>query len=237
MFAVADGMGGQNAGEVASGLAVKTAREWLENNSVENLSLTMVEELFAQANQEIWSYAQSHPEASGMGTTLTLLLIEGDRAVVGHIGDSRLYRFRNNKLEQLTNDHTLVGEQVRMGKLTIEQARVHPTRHILSRVLGVRQFVNPDIFMLDLKENDLFLICSDGVSGMVEDKILEKYLSEKDASNLAKAIVDEANERGGKDNCTAVTVKIEKLPVAMPGRFSFDRLYSMLSHWKDAGTI
>lgn len=237
LFAVADGMGGQNAGEIASGLAVKTAKEWFKNNLIENLCPELVEDLFSTLNQEVWGYAQKHPEASGMGTTISLMLIKGSKAIVGHIGDSRLYRMRNGKLEQMTNDHTLVAEQVRMGKLSPEEARVHPTRHILSRVLGVRQFVVPDIFSIDLKENDVFLICSDGVSGMVVDEEIRRQLSEENPERLAESIIAAANAGGGKDNCTAVTLKIEQLPVVFPGRFSIDRLKSIISHWGDAGLI
>lgn len=237
LFAVADGMGGQNAGEVASGLAVQAAKEWLENNSVKNLSINMVEELFSQVNQTIWDYSQKHSEASGMGTTMSLMLIEGSKAVVGHIGDSRIYRLRNGKLEQLTNDHTLVAEQLRMGKLTPEQARVHPTRHILSRVIGGRQFVVPDIFFTDLQKNDIFLICSDGVTGMIMDEEIKHQLSGLDASILANMVVKAANAGGGKDNCTAITLKIEELPVVSPGRFSFARFRNVISHWGDAGSV
>lgn len=237
MFVVADGMGGQNAGEVASGLAVGTAKKWLESSNVTQISLEVVEELFAIINQEIWAYAQSHPEAAGMGTTFTMLVMQKSLAICGHIGDSRLYRLRDDRLEQLTSDHTLVGEQVRMGKLTIEQARVHPTRHILSRVLGVRQFVVPDIFSVDVRADDVFLLCSDGVSGMIEDGEIARQMAQKEYEELAGSIVDAANKAGGKDNCTAVTIKIDKLPLENPGRFSLARLKNLISHWGEAGTI
>ena len=111
-----------------------------------------------------------------MGNTLTMLIAWGSRAQVVHIGDSRLYRLRGDSLVQLTNDHSLVAEQVRLGKLTPEQARTHPTRHILSRVMGSRQFVVPDIFETDLQVNDVFMICSDGITGMIEDVRIKEIL-------------------------------------------------------------
>ncbi|MEW6712254.1 MAG: Stp1/IreP family PP2C-type Ser/Thr phosphatase [Candidatus Riflebacteria bacterium] len=237
MFAVADGMGGQNAGEIASGLAVETARRWLESVKLNKISIEIVEELFAQINLEIWNYAQKNPEASGMGTTLTMVLIHQSTAICAHIGDSRLYRLRNNQFAQLTNDHTLVGEQVRMGKMTLEQARVHPTRHILSRVLGARQFVTPDIFSVELVPGDIFLLCSDGVYGMITDQQILDQLKQPEFSELAGSIIDAANAGGGKDNCTAVVLKIEELPIASPGRFSLTRLRNLISHWGEAGSV
>ncbi|MGM0599640.1 MAG: Stp1/IreP family PP2C-type Ser/Thr phosphatase [Candidatus Rifleibacteriota bacterium] len=237
VFAVADGMGGQNAGEVASGLAVKTTIEWLESNTIDQLSISLVEDLISQINQQIWSYAQRNPEAAGMGTTYTMVIIKASDAIVGHIGDSRLYRYRNDKLEQMTNDHSLVAEQVKSGKLSLEQARIHPTRHILSRVLGARQFVVPDIFKLDLNQKDIFLICSDGVNGMIEDKEIAELIKNVDLPELAQAVVEAANAGGGKDNCTAVAFCIDQLPFVIPGRFSLDRLRDIISHWRDAGAI
>ena len=237
MFVVADGMGGQNAGEIASGMAVKITAEWLEQNTIDQLSISLVEDLISQINQQIWNYAQKNPDAAGMGTTYTMMIIKGSDAIVGHIGDSRLYRYRDDKLEQITNDHSLVAEQVKSGKLSPEQARVHPTRHILSRVLGPRQFVVPDIFKLELKENDVFLICSDGVNGMIEDKKIAEIIKTVDLPELAQAIIEAANAGGGKDNCTAVSFCIDQLPFVIPGRFSFDRLRDIISHWRDAGTI
>lgn len=237
LFAVADGMGGQNAGEIASGMAVKSAQSWLREGEASELSIEVVEELFAQINQELWNYAQSHSEASGMGTTLTILLIKGNKAICGHIGDSRMYRWRKGQLQQITNDHTLVAEQVKMGKLTPEQARSHPTRHILSRVLGVRQFVCPEVFEIDLQKGDLLLLCSDGVYGMLPDDEIARHLQQKEMQELAGSLIDAANSAGGRDNCTAVTLKIEELPVSNPGRFSLARLRNLISHWGEAGSI
>jgi serine/threonine protein phosphatase PrpC len=172
-----------------------------------------------------------------MGTTLTLIVIAGQKAIVGHIGDTRLYRFRNDLMEQLTNDHSLVAEQVKTGKLTKEQAMSHPTRHILCRVLGVRQFVQPEIFVTDLQVKDSFLLCSDGVCGMIDDQKINKKFAEVEVVQLAQEVVAEANAAGGKDNCTAVAFSIEELPITMPGRFSLDRFRNIISNWGNAGTV
>ncbi|HPW58562.1 MAG TPA: Stp1/IreP family PP2C-type Ser/Thr phosphatase [Candidatus Rifleibacterium sp.] len=237
LLAVADGMGGQNAGEVASGLAVRAIAEWFESNSLENFSPQLIEEMFATVNAAVWSHAQENPDTKGMGTTMTMMVIKGARAIVGHIGDSRLYRLRGGKLEQLTNDHSLVGEQVRMGKLTPEAARVHPTRHILSRVMGTRQFVVPDIFETELKSSDVLLLCSDGLSGMVEDFQIEELLRNTVPSRAAKKLIEAANQAGGKDNSTVVVAQIEELPVTFPGLFSFARLAKLLLSYGNAGSV
>lgn len=237
LLAVADGMGGQNAGEVASGMAIKSAAEWFTSNVIDNISVQLLEDMFSFINASVWGYAQEHSETSGMGTTLTLMLIRGEKAMVGHIGDSRLYRLRNNQFEQLTSDHSLVAEQVRMGKLTVEAARIHPGRHILSRVLGGRQFVVPDIFEIDLQVNDLFMLCSDGISGMLENRQIEKVLVENKVSCVSRVLVDAANRAGGKDNSTVVTFVVNSLPVTFPGFFSFERLAKILASYGNAGSV
>ncbi|MBU1105256.1 MAG: protein phosphatase 2C domain-containing protein [Candidatus Riflebacteria bacterium] len=237
LFAVADGMGGQNAGEVASGIAMKSSIEWFSASAHEPLNIQLVEEMFAQINAAVWGHSQEHADTSGMGNTLTLMLIKGDRALVGHIGDTRLYRLRDGELVQLTHDHSLVAEQVRMGKLTPEQGRVHPTRHILSRVIGGRQFVVPDIFETDLQVNDVYLICSDGVTGMVEDAQIKDILLHNSPDSAAEKLVETANRAGGKDNSTAVTFAFEQLPVVFPSRYSLQRLASLLFNKVCAGGI
>jgi protein phosphatase len=237
LLAVADGMGGQNAGEVASGLAVKCAADWFRANRFDNFSPQLLEEMFACVNAAVWGHSQEHPETSGMGTTFTMVLFHESRALVGHIGDSRLYRLRDKKLVQITNDHSLVGEQVRMGKLSPEAARVHPTRHILSRVLGSRQFVVPDIFETDLQVGDVLLLCSDGLSGMVEDSQIEELLTGCPVAKAARSLINAANTAGGKDNSTVVVVGIDSLPVSFPGKFSLNRLAKLIFCHGNAGLV
>lgn len=237
LFAVADGMGGQNAGEVASAIAMKTVAEWFSANAGNAMSVPMLEEMFSQTNSAVWGYSQDHPETSGMGNTLTMMITWGDKALVGHIGDSRLYRLRGDSMVQLTNDHSLVAEQVRLGKLTPEQARVHPTRHILSRVMGSRQFVVPDIFETDIQVNDVFMMCSDGVTGMIEDARIKDILVENQPENAAVKLVEAANRAGGKDNSTAVVFAFDQLPLAFPARYSFERLLNHLFNKVNAGGV
>lgn len=235
LFLVADGMGGQDAGEVASAIAVKTSRSWLSNNLSDKLTEEFVENMIVNVNQEVWKYSQEHSETAGMGTTYTALLLSRTKAIVGHVGDSRLYRVRNKKLEQLSKDHSLVAEQVRMGKLTPEQARTHPTRNILSRVVGGRQFIKPEVFSIELKENDTIFICSDGIFGMIEDNVIEEILNHEDISAASKKLVEAANKGGGKDNSTAIVLNVGKLPVSFPGKLSFQRLKKTIAHWGEDG--
>ncbi len=238
LFAVADGMGGQNAGEVASSIAMKTIAESFSSSAGgSSLNVQMLEEMFSQTNSAVWGYSQEHPETSGMGNTLTMLIAWGGRALIGHIGDSRLYRLRGDSLTQLTNDHSLVAEQVRLGKLTPEQARVHPTRHILSRVMGSRQFVVPDIFETDIQVNDVFMMCSDGVTGMIEDVMIKEILTGNQPENAAVKLVEAANRAGGKDNSTAVVFAFDQLPLVFPARYSFERLINQFFNKVYAGGV
>lgn len=237
LFAVADGMGGQNAGEIASGISMKEAAAFFRQGSEDGATSNEVEEMIGHINSRVWTHAQNKAETSGMGNTLTLMLVGKKNAVIGHIGDSRLYRLRESKLEQLTADHTLVAEQVRMGKLSAEAARVHPTRHILSRAIGSRQFVIPDIFSVELVAGDTFMLCSDGVSGMIDDKAIKEILLQNSAENAAIKIIEAANAAGGKDNATAVVINFDQLPVTFPSKFSFKRLGMLLKNMRNAGAV
>ena len=235
LFAVADGMGGQNAGEVASSIAVTTARKCFAQLNSAKVTEANLEEMFTVINQAVWDYSQSHKETSGMGTTFTTAILSGSRAIIGHVGDSRIYRYRNGILDQLSRDHSLVQEQVRIGKLTREQARTHPTRHILSRVVGGRQFIKPDIFEVELQVGDLFLLCSDGIYGMIEDSEIEKNLKSEPFKDISKKLISSANNAGGKDNSTAIVFRVNSLPISFPGKFSFNRLKKMVSYWGGVG--
>lgn len=237
MFAVADGMGGQNAGEVASAITMKESALWFENTFNGDTDSSVMEEMVGQINAAVWSHAQKHPEASGMGNTLTLLIAIDGKATVAHIGDSRLYRLRDGVLEQLTNDHTLVAEQVRMGKLSAEEARKHPSRHILSRAIGSRQFVVPDILQFELKKSDIFLLCSDGVSGMLEDSEIRKIIADGSPDASARLLVEAANKAGGKDNSTAIVVSFDEVPVTLCTRYSLTRWIQKISGWRNTGTV
>jgi serine/threonine protein phosphatase PrpC len=222
LFAVADGMGGAQAGEVASQLAASA----LEGGDSDRLSgIERIDALIQEANRRIYDRASTDPTASGMGTTMTVALVEGMTVAVGHVGDSRAYLVRNGQMEQLTEDHSLVNELLKTGKLSEEEAQIHPQRSVITRAVGTDPDVDVDVFSIEAEEGDIFLICSDGLSDMVEDEeILELVHAHRDDLEKAvKALVTAANRGGGEDNITAVSFRIssEAAPsledtVAMP---------------------
>jgi PPM family protein phosphatase len=222
LFAVADGMGGAQAGEVASQLAA-SALEAGDSDALEGTK--RLDELIQEANRRIFDRASTDPSASGMGTTMTVALVEGMTVAIGHVGDSRAYLVRGEQMEQLTEDHSLVNELLKSGKLSEEEAQIHPQRSVITRAVGTDPDVDVDGFTIEAEEGDVFLICSDGLSDMVEDEaILEVVHSNRDDLDKAvKALVAAANRGGGEDNITAVAFRIssEATPnledtVAMP---------------------
>ena len=184
LFAVADGMGGAQAGEVASQLAA-SALEAGDSDAQEGTK--RIDELIQEANRRIFDRASTDPSASGMGTTMTVALVEGMTVAIGHVGDSRAYLVRGEAMEQLTEDHSLVNELVKSGKLSEEEAQAHPQRSVITRAVGTDPDVDVDGFTIEAEEGDVFLICSDGLSDMVEDEeILELVLANRD--DLDKAV-------------------------------------------------
>jgi protein phosphatase len=207
LFAVADGMGGAQAGEVASEMAIS---EFVEERDPDESAEHHLEQLAQAANQKIWDMAQADSRHAGMGTTLTAALVDGQNVAVGHVGDSRLYLFRDGELERITRDHSLVEEFVRQGKLTPEQAEKHPQRSVITRALGPERSVEVDTFRIPARDGDVFLLCSDGLSGMVSDDDLAAILSEgRSLGETAARLVDAANQNGGRDNITAVLFRLE----------------------------
>ncbi len=206
LFAVADGMGGARAGEVASGIVVETLQEGMPDSGSEEERLV---ELVRDANRRIHRLARDDEKRAGMGTTLTAAYVGDGSVSFAHVGDSRAYRFRDDELEKLTHDHSLVGEMVRRGKLTEEEAEEHPQRSVITRALGPEAAVEVDSFSTPARAGDLFLLCSDGLTSMVEQQSLAGIL--RDASSLSEAgqgLIDAANERGGRDNITVVVVDL-----------------------------
>ena len=215
VFIVADGMGGHVAGEVASAIVTETVGPGMARAVEEGLSGEELErrglELIERANRAIMERADNEPEKRGMGTTLTMLtLISGGQYLFQQIGDSRGYLFRDGELRQITRDHTVVQQQVERGALTPEQAREHPLSHILTRALGTELNVNSDTFHDETRPGDIFLLCSDGLSGMLPDDRISEIVAESsdDLQQLTDDLVDAANEAGGLDNVTAVVVKV-----------------------------
>ncbi|MGH2710662.1 MAG: Stp1/IreP family PP2C-type Ser/Thr phosphatase [Actinomycetota bacterium] len=199
LFAVADGMGGHQGGEVASSLALETVAKRQGN----------LEQRVQEANAAVFARAAKDPGLSGMGTTLTILLADGDVLRMAHVGDSRAYMLRDGQLRRLTKDHTVVERLVDEGKLTAEEAEIHPQRSILTRALGVDQALHVDQAEIEPKPGDRILLCSDGLTGMVgEDRITEILSASKSPQAAADALVEAANEAGGQDNITAVVIDV-----------------------------
>lgn len=207
--AVADGMGGHNAGEIASALAVKTYAEHMRAAS--RVTAEALRTAVSRANDAVYRASQESPEVSGMGTTFSALAMEGDRAFIAHVGDSRIYLVRRGALMQVTIDHTLVEEMVLKGLITVREARVHPKRNIITRALGTEPRVEIDMLQLDLKQGDVFFLCSDGLTNHVpEREILRAALGEKGWQEKLRHLVGIALENGGQDNITAMFAVYEE---------------------------
>jgi serine/threonine protein phosphatase PrpC len=210
LFAVADGMGGAQAGEVASSAAVAELDAGLPTGkgSIESRLATLV----AKANERVHELSQADAEKAGMGTTLTVVYLSEDDLAVAHVGDSRLYQLRDGKLEQATDDHSLVGELVRRGQLSPEEAEDHPQRSIITRALGPEVDVDVDHHTIAANDGDLFLLCSDGLTSMVGDEqIAEIVAAGKSLEKTGKALVKAANQAGGRDNISVVLFRVEEV--------------------------
>ncbi|MGZ5312763.1 MAG: Stp1/IreP family PP2C-type Ser/Thr phosphatase, partial [Solirubrobacterales bacterium] len=208
IFAVADGMGGAQAGEVASSIAARAFEKNLdESKSAER----QLKEIAQQANTEIHELAEKDSSRAGMGTTLTTALLRGDEVSIAHVGDSRAYVFRDGELKQLTKDHSLVEELRRQGRLTDEEAEEHPQRSIITRALGPEDKVKIDTLSFAARNDDVFLLCSDGLTTMVgEEQIGEILADAKSLKSAVTKLIEAANSAGGRDNITAVAFRLEE---------------------------
>ena len=209
-FVVCDGMGGAAAGEVASHAAVAAMVEAFCGASVEGDASRLLERGIAEANRRVFSQAEREASLHGMGTTLVSLLVRAGRVWIAHVGDSRCYRLRAGSLERMTQDHSLVDEQVRLGQMTPSEAEMSPLRNVITRAVGTRETVTPDVDESATEPGDLFLLCSDGLTKEVAEERLAGLLS-GDASDLpalCQKLIDEANDEGGSDNITAILVRI-----------------------------
>ncbi len=213
LYIIADGMGGHNAGEVASKTSVNVVKDYvIENYSKErykNDRKGLVKEAFLKGNQEVFGLSEGCDELRGMGTTLTMALIEGYMLYTGHIGDSRIYLYRKGNMERLTEDHSLVEELVKNGSISPEEAYNHPQRNIITRALGTQNNVVIDLDCRKLEEGDMLLMCTDGLTTMLNDKEIELMCRETDQPQLlCNKLVSEANIRGGRDNITVIAVRV-----------------------------
>jgi serine/threonine protein phosphatase PrpC len=208
LLIVADGMGGHLGGEVASRMAVETAAEVFKAGGADAGEVLKV--ALETANERVHSASQQDMDLSGMGTTSVCLLFEsGGRGFVGHVGDSRAYRMRGDDFEQITEDHSVVGALIRMGHITEEEARVHPQRNEILRAIGTNAEVEVQVTPLELQPGDRYLLCSDGLSGLVTDAEIAKVLRRNDAQDAVRTLVQMANLEGGNDN---ITVQIAHVP-------------------------
>ena len=208
LFAVADGMGGAQAGEVAARLATAAFREYHEADDLPGEERLAA--IIQEANRRIYDRARVDTDVSGMGTTVTAALLEAGRIVIGHVGDSRAYRLRSGRLEQLTDDHSLVADLVRGGRISAEEAETHPQRSVITRALGTDPEVDVDSLAVDAESGDVYLICSDGLTTMIgDDEILAILERAKSLESAGKDLVKAANRRGGEDNVTVVLFTVE----------------------------
>jgi serine/threonine protein phosphatase PrpC len=212
LFIVCDGMGGHAAGEVASELGVRTIREVYSASKGQDV-ITSIAQAVKSANDAIYSLARAHTEYSGMGTTCVTLVIAGGRAYIVNIGDSRAYIIRDGQMRQVTQDHSWVAEQVRIGLLTEEQARVHAHRNVITRSLGTQPNITADLFVETLRQGDRVLLCSDGLHGYVEEAaISQEVVTQSSAEVAVRDLIDMANANGGPDNISAILVDVLETP-------------------------
>ena len=205
LYGVADGMGGHKGGETASRVAVQVVKNALSRKKPEEDALRMGLEA---ANRRVYGMAGSDENLTGMGTTMTLLW-EGERRIlIGHVGDSRAYRLRDGKLSQITQDHSVVGELLRNQVITPEMAKKHPYRNIITRAVGIDPVVEVDVLSEDKQLDDLWLVCSDGLYNMVDDKDIEKILQTMNEEKAADRLLELALEHGGTDNITFVLGRV-----------------------------
>jgi len=213
VYVVCDGMGGAAAGEIASSLAVDEVLRLfdLRAQGADTSLQTAVEEAVSAANHAIYSRAQRNAQLNGMGTTLVALATDEQRVLVANVGDSRCYRLREGELEQLTLDHSLVEEQVRLGRMTRSEATRSPLRNVITRALGTQNHVTPDFFEIETQPGDLFLLCSDGLTReLSNDKIATLLRDEMPLDEICLSLTKAANKAGGHDNITCVLVKAEE---------------------------
>ena len=211
LFIVADGMGGHAAGEVASEMAVQIVER--ELRAITTLHgdevAKKVDQALRDANRAIYERTMAEVDKQGMGTTASVLLLSGSRYLIGQVGDSRIYLLRNQALKQLTKDHSYVQEQVDAGFLTPEQARYHPYSNVITRCVGASDSVEPDTYGGEMKTGDVFLVASDGLTGMVDDRRLAQLLGARSSpGRIVDALISEANGRGGLDNITAIVIQV-----------------------------
>lgn len=214
VYIVADGVGGNNSGEIASRTAVTMIAAYVKDNPINGIEdENVLQEYFIKClesvNTEIYAQARKHDENRGMATTVVIAYVAGDKAYIVNVGDSRAYLIRNEKIGRITEDHTYVNELVKQGVLSEEESERHPKRNIITRALGGDAIVEPDIFRVEIKKNDVLLLCTDGLHGEIPDNEIVRIVSGAESmQDACRLLVNAANRSGGKDNITVVCLKI-----------------------------
>ena len=211
LYLLADGMGGYNGGEIASKLAVQTAKNYIENNFKEmekdrDSIIQLLGSSMEYANMVVYEKSKENAELQGMGTTLEICLIYNNKVYIGHVGDSRIYRIRKEFIRKLTQDHSYVQKLVADGTITKEEAAHHPQKNMLMKALGCNAFVEPDVMVKGFLKDDILIMCSDGLTNMVDQETIYKMAS-KNIEQAPKDLVELANNNGGYDNITVVVIK------------------------------
>jgi serine/threonine protein phosphatase PrpC len=258
LYIVADGMGGHAAGDVASATAVAVVQRYFAENrgALKRLAdnptnagklaaQKLMEQAVQQASAEIYAVAAADDTKRGMGTTFVGMATAGEHAVIGHVGDSRIYLLRNGQVHRLTEDHTLVNAQIKAGQLTKEQALTSQFRNVITRAVGIQESVQVDTLLVDLVPGDLYILCSDGMHGYLPDEEAVEVFSAEPIEELPSKLIDLSNARGGKDNITAVVVSVpapEEGAVATEAHTRFEvlgriPLFQHLSHKEQAAIL
>lgn len=208
LFIVADGMGGHKAGDYASRFCVEFFTQHIRNSS-QTSPITLIEEAINATNEAIYKMSKEQVEFEGMGTTFVVATIFKNEMYVANIGDSRLYVI-DSQIRQITEDHSLVQAMVNTGELNRDEARAHPNKNIITRALGVNEIAQPDFFEVELSRGDIVLMCSDGLTNMLEDENIERIIRKNvnDPKTAAETLVKQANENGGKDNIAVIVIKV-----------------------------
>ncbi len=216
VFIAADGMGGHNAGEVASTMAVQEILSYMRSN-IEALSMEerhirdLIRNSILHANDKVYKKSILNTHYMGMGTTLSMGLVKGSEFYIGHVGDSRIYLIRDSGITRLTEDHSLVAELIKIGTIQPEEAKHHPQKNVITRALGTEYALEVDIASYALKDKDIILLCTDGLSNMVEDEEIRQIIAgAKDMENACDMLIDKAKHGGGYDNITAIVIQINE---------------------------
>ena len=210
LYILADGMGGYNGGEVASKLAIDSVKKYIENNfekekETKESILNLIKSAIEYANMIVYKKSKEVKELEGMGTTLDVCLIYNNKIFIGHVGDSRIYRIRQNVMRKLTKDHSYVQKLIEDGTITREEAMTHPKKNMLMKALGCTPYVEPDVRARNYIVGDILIMCSDGLTNMVKEEEIYKTVIE-DAVEAPKKLIEQANKLGGYDNITVITI-------------------------------